>query len=259
MYRNRETQRKNSFATTIQACTAEGVRIYAIGDMHGMHELTIKMFDAIHAETAEWDGTVIIVGLGDYVDRGPRSDAVIDHLLHQSQSRTSTLVMLRGNHEDILLRFLDEPELFGPSWLQLGGAATLSSYGVRLPQDRKNFSIVRDQLVARLPLEHLIFLQSLPLSFEYGNLFFSHAGARPGVSLFNQTEKDLLWTRWSQEEVGIQFEKILIHGHTPTAEPVAKGGHINVDTGAYATGQLSAVRITPAGAGFLWVIQQDAS
>jgi serine/threonine protein phosphatase 1 len=227
--------------------------------MHGMHDLTIKMFDKIDAEIREWDGTVIIVGLGDYVDRGPRSDAVIEHLLHRSQSQNCTLITLRGNHEDVLLRFLDDPELFGPAWLQLGGAATLSSYGVKLSQDRKNFTVMRDQLVARLPLEHLVFLQSLPLSFEFGDLFFSHAGARPGVPLLNQTERDLLWARWSQEDVGIQFEKILIHGHTPITEPVAKGGHINVDTGAYATGRLSAVRITPAGTGFLSVIQQDAS
>ena len=104
-----------------------------------------------------------------------------------------------------------------------------------------------------MPVEHLAFLQALPLTFEHAELFFSHAGARPGVSLVNQDEKDLLWTRWRQSAVEIVFEKILIHGHTPVPEPTVTGGRINVDTGAYATGRLAAVKITPEGVSFLTV------
>ena len=108
-----------------------------------------------------------------------------------------------------------------------------------------------------MPIEHLAFLQTLPLIFKHADLFFSHAGARPGVPLLNQDEKDLLWTRWRQSTVEIVFEKIVIHGHTPVPEPTAIGGRINVDTGAYATGRLAAAKLTPAGLSFLSVTQQD--
>jgi serine/threonine protein phosphatase 1 len=247
-------ERTSIFARTR---TAEGLRIYAIGDIHGMLELATKIFNKIDEECARFDGDVIIVGLGDYIDRGPNSKAVLEYLLQRSRMQKCRLVALRGNHEDLLLRFLDEPEVFGQDWLQLGGEATLASYGVALSGRRQKYAALRKDLVSCLPVEHLAFLQSLPLTFEHLSLFFSHAGARPGIALFNQAERDLLWTRWRESDDALLFEKILIHGHTPVVEPVAAGGRINVDTGAYATGRLSAVRISSDGYDFLTATVQQ--
>lgn len=172
-----------------KARTAEGVHIYAIGDMHGMVELAAGMFDKIDTDIADWSGKVIIIGLGDYIDRGPRSDSVIEFLIQRSRSKRSSLVVLRGNHEDILLRFLDDPEIFGSEWLQLGGEATLSSYGVRVSRIRSSHTAVRDELKRRMPVEHLAFLQALPLTFEHAELFFSHAGLGRAYHSLTRTKK----------------------------------------------------------------------
>lgn len=234
------------------ARTPPGLRIYAIGDIHGMAELATQMFALIDAETASWHGEVIVVVLGDYIDRGPHTKEVLEFLAQRSQLQGSSLVTLRGNHEDLFLRFLDDPVSFGSDWLQLGGGATLLSYGVNVSRGL-DYRAIRSELIRHLPINHLAFLQALPLTFQHQDFFFSHAGARPGVALLNQTERDLLWTRWRHSDADVSFEKILIHGHTPVEEPTARGGRINVDTGAYATGRLSAVRITPDGIGFVTV------
>jgi serine/threonine protein phosphatase 1 len=216
-----------------------------------MADLAEQMFALIEHETAEWDGETIVVVLGDYIDSGPHSKDVIELLIGRSRSLEQKMVILRGNHEDILLRFLDQPDKFGSQWLELGGATTMSSYGVNFSKWGRRFSALRTELVSRLPIHHLAFLQSLPLTFQTNDFFFCHAGARPGISLNKQTERDLLWLRWPPGDSLIQFEKIVVHGHTPVAAPLAIGSRINVDTGAYATGRLSAVRITPDGFGFL--------
>jgi serine/threonine protein phosphatase 1 len=148
-------ERTSTFA---QIRTAEGLRIYAIGDIHGMLKLAIEIFAKIDEDCAEWDGDVIIVGLGDYIDRGPDAKAVLEYLILRSRIQKSRFLALRGNHEDLLLRFLDKPEIFGPDWLQLGGEATLSSYGVVLSGNRQKFSALREELVRRLPIEHLRFV-----------------------------------------------------------------------------------------------------
>jgi serine/threonine protein phosphatase 1 len=175
----------------------------------------------------------------------------VEYLVQQQRLQGNSLVTLRGNHEDILLRFLDEPETYGPEWLPLGGAATLMSYGVNVSGGKVDFAAVRREFAERLPLDHLVFLQGLRLSYELHDFFFSHAGARPGVTLLNQKERDLLWTRWRQSQGDVIFEKVVVHGHTPVEKPEVAGCRINVDTGAYATGRLSALKITPEGVGFL--------
>jgi serine/threonine protein phosphatase 1 len=239
-------------AATVGAVrTREDLRIYGIGDIHGMSNLARLIFELIDAENADWKGKVIVVGLGDYIDRGPQSNQVIECLLNQSRIHGEKLVLLCGNHEDLLLKFLDKPKVFGPRWLQLGGEGTLVSYGVKMRRSTPDFISLREEFVQNLPLEHLTLLRGLRSSFEIGDLFFSHAGARPGVALFNQVETDLLWTRWRPGEPDVLFEKVIVHGHTAVNEPRARGSRINVDTGAYYTGRLSAVRITSNGFSFL--------
>jgi serine/threonine protein phosphatase 1 len=246
--------------TNMQRCRSRtGLRIYAIGDIHGMIELAAQMFNLIDEETANWNGEVIVVTLGDYIDRGPDSNAVLELLVRRSELQGTKLVTLRGNHEDILLRFLDEPEHYGHDWMQLGGAATIFSYGAGYTCKLANYGRVRRELARRLPLRHLAFLQALPLSFQSEEFFFSHAGARPGIPLEEQARQDLLWMRWNGIRPTIAFEKVLVHGHTPVAEPTIDGFRINVDTGAYASGRLSAARITPDGVSFLTVTSPTAS
>lgn len=225
------------------------LRIYAIGDIHGMSKHAAEMFAEIDRDVASTrdGGRAIVVSLGDYLDRGPNSREVIDLLAMRSRLHGDNFIALRGNHEDVFLRFLEKPEAAGPLWLELGAAATLNSYGVKLPAGRADFKQIREDLSSRLPLEHLIFLQSLRFSFSLYDYFFSHAGARPGIPLLKQTEADLLWGRSSKYEKDVQFEKMIVHGHTPVNQPEMNRSTINIDTGAYATGRLTALKIEPKG------------
>lgn len=182
------------------------------------------------------------VFLGDYVDRGPQSSAVLDRLIFRSG--THKTYCLRGNHEVCLLDFLENPGVL-KVWAQYGGLATLMSYGLQPSMNPGPHE--QDELAAALhelmPTAHHRFLAGLPLSFTCGDFFFVHAGVRPGAALSRQREDDLLWIRedfLNHEEL---FEKVIVHGHTPVMEPEVRKNRINIDTGAYATGRLTCLRL----------------
>ncbi|MGA0545822.1 metallophosphoesterase family protein [Brevundimonas sp. VNH65] len=229
--------------------TAPDTVVWAFGDVHGRSDLLGPLLAAIMSDLERCDAERrVIVGLGDYVDRGPDSPGVID-LLIRAQLRSDLEVrLLRGNHEAFLDRFLHRPDA-GPIWCEHGGRATLNAYGVAAPTFREDAASWREAsiaLSAALPAVHRAFLDRLELSFESGDYFFCHAGARPGVPLQRQSPEDLLWIR--QEFLGAEerFERIIVHGHTPTPELHADHRRIGLDTGAYATGVLSAMRFQDA-------------
>ena len=231
----------------------EGTRVYAIGDIHGRADL----LDRLHAAIREDAGRAgadrrVAVYLGDYVDRGLDSKGVIDRLLGDPLPGFER-VFLMGNHEDALLKFLDEPQ-FGRDWKYYGGLETLMSYGVPdlpLKDEEAAFEVARDQFVERLPAAHLDFLRRLRLSHEEGDYFFAHAGVRPGVALDAQAAEDLMWIR--EEFLGFSGDlgKIVVHGHTPEEQPVVRANRIGVDTGAYITGVLTAVALEGEGRRFV--------
>jgi serine/threonine protein phosphatase 1 len=217
---------------------------YAIGDVHGRVDLLLPLLEEVLARRLS-SPPAVLVCLGDYVDRGPGSRSVLDALLDLKGKPGVKAHFLRGNHDQTLLDFLQDSAV-GPDWCEFGGRETLASYGVTPPAGRATpevWDTTRVALAAALPPEHLAFLRGLELTFEIGDYFFSHAGARPGVPLVAQTEQDLLWIRQPFLQDRRSFEKIVVHGHTPAEEAYADHRRIGLDTGAYATGVLSALRL----------------
>ena len=216
-----------------------GARIYAIGDIHGCAHLLDALTARIVADSAGATGPCRIVYLGDYVDRGPDSKAVIDRLLAPPAGFACSY--LRGNHDQILLDFFLNPSVFR-IWRDFGARETLMSYGVRPPRfdDDAAFAEARDALRQAMPPEHLAFLSSLELSLEIGGYFFTHAGVRPGIPLGRQSAQDLMWIRDDFLGARGNFGAVIVHGHTPMDQPSRTANRIGVDTGAYATGRLTA-------------------
>jgi serine/threonine protein phosphatase 1 len=224
-----------------------GRLIYAIGDVHGRLDLLAPLVGDIaqDAERATTAQPPMLVFLGDYVDRGPESKGVVELILELSASRAFEVRTLKGNHEEALLQFLDDPG-FGAAWTEHGGAATLASYGVQPPAQRTDLEAwnnAREALRAVLPPEHRRFFEGLELMVTAGDYAFVHAGARPGVPLEAQSERDLLWIRQEFLEDRRRFEKVIVHGHTPLEEPQLTPVRLGLDTGAYATGVLTAIRL----------------
>ena len=186
------------------------------------------------------------VFLGDYIDRGPSSRAVLDRLI--DRSRTHEIVCLKGNHETYLFEFLRNPAVLA-DWRRLGGLETLMSYGLEpsMKADMAEQLELAKALEVSLPKHHRQFLRSLCTSFSCGDFFFVHAGVRPGIPLEQQREEDLLWIRDDFLLCEDDFGKIVVHGHTPVREPDIRPNRINIDTGAYATGRLTCLIIESGG------------
>ncbi len=222
-----------------------GALVWAIGDVHGRDDLLGPLLEHIlddfRSSACE---APVLIGLGDYVDRGPNSRAVIDRLLEVQMSGVDC-IFLMGNHEEALLTFLSEPQM-GPSWAQFGGRETLWSYGVSPPTsaaDAEAWRMTASAFADALPAGHLAFLQALALSQEIGDYIFVHAGVRPGLPMESQSRQDLLWIRHAFLDHRGPFPKVVVHGHTPMERVVVTPYRIGVDTGAYATSRLSAVRL----------------
>lgn len=218
----------------------EGMRVYAVGDIHGelglLEELHEKMVaDAENANVSQ----ILQIFLGDYVDRGAESKGVIDWLLSPAPVGWQR-ICLKGNHEKLLLDFLGggEPE---KNWRRLGGTQTLLSYGVKLKKSDgvKSEPLLQSEFSRKISKKHRNFYSKLPLFSEFGDYFFVHAGVRPDRSLPDQEERDLLWIRNEFLDSKVDFGKIVVHGHTPLTEPEIHPNRINIDTGAYMSGKLT--------------------
>jgi len=222
-----------------------GERVYAIGDVHGRLDLLKRLLGRIREDAAQAKSLrKSLVYLGDYVDRGPESKGVIDLLLSRPMKDAGfEEIPLMGNHEDILLQFLADVRV-GPHWFAYGGMATLESYGVRPPRlmaAEEDLVRAQRELAAKIPLAHLEFLRRMKLKHEEGDYLFVHAGLRPGVALDQQIGQDLMWIRDEFLQSNADFGKLVVHGHTIAEEPQVKANRIGIDTGAYATGVLTAL------------------
>jgi serine/threonine protein phosphatase 1 len=235
---------KNS-APERRATIPDGLTAFAIGDIHGRADLFSALIEEILVDAACCaERPPILVCLGDYVDRGPSSQVVLGALIELSHSDTLETHFLRGNHDQTLLDFLDEPNV-GADWCDFGGRETMASYGVTIPPKRgpEIWQTLQQEFASAIPADHVAFLKGLELTYELGDYFFAHAGARPGVPLASQTERDLLWIRQPFLDDRRSFEKVVVHGHTPADEAYSDHRRIGLDTGAYATGVLTAVRL----------------
>ena len=219
---------------------------YAIGDVHGCLDQLRALEQKIVADSAGIPGRKLLVMLGDYIDRGPNSAGVIDHLLARPPE-TFERICLMGNHEVMGAAFLDRPHPRS-DWLAFGGSQTLQSYGLAaMALEGKRPARLRQLLDAHIPNDHRDFLRSLPWTLSLPGWLFVHAGLKPGIPLEDQHPDDLFWIR---DEFfgspGLPQQRI-VHGHTPAADPVFTPARICIDTGAFATGRLTALKITANG------------
>ena len=221
----------------------DGIRIYALTDIHGRADLLRQMFAVIDADLARTrSARAIHVFLGDYIDRGPDSRGTIDLLLQRAERHEC--VFLKGNHEYLMLQMLSDPARYH-EWKQFGGLQTLMSYGVQpiLNPTAADRADMVDQLLNALPDRHRGFLRALKSSYCCGDFFFVHAGVKPGVPLHEQRDEDMLWIRDEFLGSDQDFGKYIVHGHTPARQPDIRHNRINIDTGAYATGNLTLLSI----------------
>lgn len=226
-----------------RASLPAGLRIYAIGDVHGRLDLLNDLLSRINADIALRPiGRPLYVFLGDYIDRGPSSCETIDRLIEHGA--THETVFLKGNHELIAIKCLSDRGLFD-QWLRLGGRETLVSYGVpaETRASSKQIAELQSAFHTALPQAHFRFFRDLQNSFECGDFFFVHAGVKPKVELSRQKESDLLWIRGEFLSSKDDFGKIVVHGHTPNLEIEVRPNRINIDTGAFATGRLTCLAI----------------
>ena len=233
----------------------DGECIYAIGDIHGRHDLLERLIVDIETDATGLpdDTRVTIVFLGDYIDRGLRSRDVIEFFLSERLDKFET-VFLMGNHEEALLKFLED-ESFGSQWVRYGGGETLYSYGFQPPNTRGSLGSHEAMAAARsawttlwgafrerLPQEHLDFYRSLKPYHTAGDYLFVHAGLRPDTLISEQSMRDMLWIRDEFLDDMKQFSHLIVHGHTPAEDVFHDNRRIGLDTGAFLSGKLSAAR-----------------
>ena len=194
-------------------------RLLTIGDIHGCRDLLVPLIEKVEPTTEDQ-----LVFLGDYIDRGPDSRGVVDDLLALQQQFPET-VFLRGNHEQMLLDFLSETDTL--MFLLNGGAATLASYASE------------ENAKPTIPSEHLNFFNNLQSSFVCGDFIFVHAGLRPGISIEEQDEHDMLWIRGEFVNSDYDWGKTVVFGHSPQPEVLFRDNMIGLDTGAVYNNQLT--------------------
>ena len=234
------------------ASLPDGLRIYAVGDIHGRYDLLQSLYGRIRRDlAASRPRESIEIFLGDYVDRGPQSREVVEWMISEPPA-TDRRICLRGNHEELLLAALAEP--FGiQNWLANGGLQTLLSYRPVPRSELANMTMAEARAVfARaFPERHFDFMQQLPRSDQFGGYLFVHAGLRPGRPLERQDPHDLVWIREPFLSSNFDFGKMVVHGHTPQDAPEIRPNRINIDTGAVFTGRLTCLVLAGEGRKFL--------
>ncbi|WP_246723725.1 metallophosphoesterase family protein [Rhizobium sp. ARZ01] len=228
--------------------------IYAIGDVHGCFREMLEAEARIRDDLGQTAGEALIVYLGDYVDRGPDSALVLDHLT-RSHDDGLTRITLCGNHDDTFLQFIRDP-VERIYWLgsNFGGEATLASYGIDLGDILlSDFESAKSSAKLRrfIPARHIMFLAGLPIFLAARDYLFVHAGVRPGIPLEAQDDEDLLWIRDPFLTIESKLPVVVVHGHTPCSEPEFAAGRIGIDTGCFFTGRLTVLKVDSEGARLL--------
>lgn len=220
--------------------------LYAVGDVHGCLNELLAVETRIREDIVASEAPGLIVYLGDYVDRGPQSAGVLNHLSGPNNDKRMRRLPLCGNHDAIFAAFARDPANH-MEWIDHGGRQTMLSYGIDidelLTRVRRRPDEVARVLQQAIPARHLSFIDVLPISLRVGPFLFVHAGIRPGVALPDQTDEDMLWIREPFLSVGPQLPFTVVHGHSPVPEPDFGRSRIGIDTGAYGSGKLSVLKI----------------
>lgn len=218
--------------------------LYAIGDIHGHLDKLLQAHELIAADKArEGTDAAPVIHVGDLVDRGPDSARVVSYLRDRAEQDSATIV-LKGNHDAMLLEFLrTRPGRWSDSRYlhpNIGGRATLASYGLPASGSAR---ALHDKATEAIPQEDRDFLETLPLSHRAGDCLFVHAGIQPGVALEAQSPADLMWIRDAFLFDTRDHGPLVVHGHTPVAAVEHHGNRLAIDTGAGWDGPVSAVAI----------------
>ncbi len=243
------------FDPTRTVLAPAGARVYAVGDIHGRKDLLDRLLGMILRDAQRSRaGRRLIVFLGDYVDRGGQSRAVVETLLAGPPSTPQWAgfrwLCLKGNHEEAMLRFLDDLSI-GPAWLANGGLETVEDYAGERGLDDSDLVGLQVRLRRSLPSRHAEFLAQLPLTHVEGDYLFVHAGIRPGVPWDAQNPRDLMWIRGDFLSSNADHGKMVVHGHSIAKIPESRRNRIGIDTGAYASGRLTALVVEGATRSFL--------
>lgn len=233
----------STFVSSRYPPAPQGLVIYFVGDLHGRLDLLLGVQARIDRDKRKFpDDEVTEVYVGDYIDRGPDSAAVVSALIERAKGARTRF--LRGNHEQLMLDFIDGHDVL-EEWKAVGGSATLLSYRVpsELLKHGVAYDLVRRAVSKKMPKEHRLFFEATGSYVCIGPYLAVHAGVRPGISLEQQTAKDLLTIRGDFLSCVDDFGHIIIHGHTPVQEPDLRRNRINIDTGAFATNRLSCIRL----------------
>ncbi|MEL6681261.1 MAG: metallophosphoesterase family protein [Pseudomonadota bacterium] len=243
----------------IEPVATEAIRIapdhsmYAVGDIHGCDQQLARLLDKIETEAV---GDETLVFLGDLVDRGPHSAQVLSRLYERATAEPQQTIVLMGNHERMMIDFIDDPSDEGARWLRFGGMDTLKSYGiVDVPDvlDAEDALDVAAALEAALPNGMLPWLRDLPLCWTNGNICCVHASMNPEKPVDEQSQRSLLWGHPRFFRQPRTDDLCIVHGHTIVQTAHLSAGRIAVDTGAYRGGPLSAVRVDNDQVSFLTV------
>ena len=231
--------KRNSRATP---AVPEGIRVYAIGDVHGCLDQLNRLLDVIGQDLGAGRVQSHLIFLGDLVDRGPCSAQVLGRLLDLGLP-ADRCDFIMGNHEEVMLDCYEGKIPTYDRWLQYGGLQTLESYGLDGTEIIKPFFDVAAAMHDAVPRKHIEFLKSLKDYVQLGDYVFTHAGIRPGVPLNAQSKRDLRWIREEFLHDPADFGFRVVHGHTIVREVEVHRNRIAVDTGCYLTGQLSALAL----------------
>lgn len=244
--------RKKRPAPTSAPRGAKGYRAYVVGDIHGRLDLLDQLLGKIHADLERAPSKkVVLVFVGDLIDRGPESSGVIERLRTYKHPGVRPIVLL-GNHEEVLLRILEGDSTLIESWLQFGGAQCLQSYGVDpLAIQALEPPAALGKIIAAIPAAHARFLGDCADTFRFGDYLIVHAGIRPGTEIEQQLQSDLRWIRepflGDRSDHGV----VVVHGHTIRDDVEVFSNRIGIDTGAYRSGTLTALAIDGADRWFL--------
>jgi serine/threonine protein phosphatase 1 len=237
-----------------QPAIPRGGRVYAIGDVHGRYDLLREALARVAADNAARPpADTHVIFLGDLVDRGPDSNAVLTELA-EADIDFGELHLLMGNHEESFLSVLQGNYAELEEWLEFGGAETLMSYGIDPQSAWSDPALFTDMIERNVPSSHRALLESMADQIRCGDYLFVHAGIRPGVELAAQSVDDLRWIREPFLSDRRNHELIVVHGHTIVDDVDFRPNRIGIDTGAYRTGKLSILGLEGADR---WVIIAD--
>lgn len=234
-----------------------GMRVYAVGDIHGRLDLLEELLQRMEADNADRrPADTMVIFLGDLIDRGPHSAQVVQRLMELGAGSDRTRFLL-GNHEEVFLKAVQGDLKALPFFVKIGGKPTILSYGISKSEyAASDYPELLALLRARVPQAHIDFLSAFEDLIVIGDYAFVHAGVRPGVPLAEQLPGNLRWIRDEFLDHDAPFEKIVVHGHTISDEVEERGSRIGIDTGAYASGRLTAMGFEGAER---WILQTSGA